>query len=460
MAFTLYASCNNETLQLNDGAPFKFETLEEASNPPVNRLSQSGPLQHGATDLGYRVGARTLTLNMLFHASTASLLDTYRQTLTDFFAPKEESVFLYATRDDGVIRRLTCMPVGDIDISLIPEHYPGHLHRARVMLRAASPLWVDETVARASYSGADGSVSWWLAGGLISSSNVLMSGTLPTQGQAWSYTGSFGATAWTMAFRSAKETLSGTKYVYYARDVFSQIIAFGVNGTSYAMFNLFGAENMGSTIMAAGTHNYFDNYDGGFGGSFYRGTTSVYSFSSARTMSTPGTKVFRSDYLNTPSTYWANDLEKYAFYNISFSAGQRTALDAYMSGGTAGFYSTTINAVNAGDIPAYPVIRLTGPLSNITITNSTTGASFSLGTIAIGSADIYTIDLRDGNKQIFDINGVSKLSEVSSPVALANFFLQPAPIAAGGTNVISVAGTATTATSEVTIEHYNQYLSF
>lgn len=272
MAFALYASDGISTTYLSDGNPFKFESLEGISNAPTVRYEQRGPLQHGATDLGYRLGPRVLQLSLVFTATTDAQLDSYREQLMDGFKPSDASLRLYYERDDGTTRTLDVHATGEIAIELTPELRPGHTHRAKLQLRAANPLWVDQVVVQSTLAGA------------------------------------------------------------------------------------------------------------------------------------------------------------------------------------------SIAAVNDGDIPAYPVIKLAGPMGTITVTNSTTGDSFSLGTIAIGSGDIYTIDLRNGRKRVYDIDGFNRLGYVTNPADLAGFRLEPGPIAAGGTNTITVAGTS--ATSNVTVEHYNQYVSF
>lgn len=272
MAFALYVSNGTDTTYLSDRDPFAFESLEGISNAPTVRYEQRGPLQHGATDLGYRLGPRVLQLSLVFTATTDAQLDTYREQLMDAFKPSDVALRLYYERDDSTTRTLDVHAVGDLAIELTPELRPTHTHRAKVQLRAANPLWVDQTVVQSTLAGA------------------------------------------------------------------------------------------------------------------------------------------------------------------------------------------SLAAANNGDVAAYPVIRLAGPMGTITVTNSSTGDSFSLGTIVIGSGDIYTIDLRNGRKRVYDLNGFNRLGYVTNPAELAGFRLEPNPITAGGTNTITVAGTS--ATSVVTVEHYNQYVSF
>jgi hypothetical protein len=454
MAFEFYVSSNNSTTtSLSDGAPFKFDSLEGISSAPITRFEQRGPVQQGVTDLGYRLGPRVMELSLLFHAASDSQLDTYRQQLMDAFKPLTETpIFLYCERDDGATRRLRVHTIGDIAITLTPELRPAHSHRATLRLRAAQPLWVDESVARASYSGIAGTTGWYLAGGVISQSNVLMSGGSPTQGQTWSFLGTHSGD-FTMVFRSDKATSgfafqSGTATLYDIRALSESI---------YLLGEFSGAvKNLGSA-MPPGVNNYFHVHQTTPLSTFYRGTVPISTVGSALSPFTASNTQRRWRSRDGGAfDVWTPAIPMYALYGTSLTTTQIGYLNQYMSG----MGDDSITAVNDGDLSAYPVIKLTGPMANITITNSSTGDSFSFGTIAIAAGDIYTIDLRDGDKQVYDVNGDSKLSQVTTLAGLAGFRLEPSPVAAGGTNTIVVTRNDTAAESRVTIEHYNQYMSY
>lgn len=142
MAFSLYASSGGTTTQLSDGNPFWLESASGLSSENVVRFSQSGPLQDGVSDLGYRLTPRTLELHLLFYATTDTLLDTYRSALLAAFRPLADiSTFLYFERDDGETRRLDCRLTDEIKIELVPEEKAAKLHRATIRLRAANPLY-------------------------------------------------------------------------------------------------------------------------------------------------------------------------------------------------------------------------------------------------------------------------------------------------------------------------------
>lgn len=457
----LYVSVAGETTILTDGAPFFLEGAASISSAPVNRHEQRGPLQQGATDLGYRLTARIVTLEVHFYAATDTLLDSYRDALMDTFKPlTDTSIFLYYERDDGTTRRLTCHTVDDIDIVLVPDQKAARLHRATVKLRAANPLWLNTTVVQTAFSSTN-YADWWLAGGLIGSANVMEHTESPTQGQAWTYTGTITG-AWSIVARSAQETGAGTKMMFHAGT--TAILALDSKDAFLGWYSTgftfgWGHVDASGTSMPAGTNNYMGVHDGTTLRTFYNGTTNTFIASQATVnLDISGTaRRWRSDRAGSASSYWSAALPKVAVFDIALSESQRIALDAAMSGTST---ITTLYAVNSGDALEYPLITIRGPIQNPVLINAATGGTLNLTGLILGSADTYTVDLRDGDKAAYDQNGVNVLGSITNPISLAKWHLAPAPVATGGTNTIQVTGGSPTANTRVTVEHYNHYVSF
>ncbi len=477
MALTLYANTGGTITQLNDGIPFKLESAEGLSGSDVVRYEQSGPLQSGATDLGYRLNARVITLRILFYASTAVLLDTYRAALMAAFKPLDNtSTFLSVQRDDSEIRTLSVFAADDIDIALVPEEYPGHLHRATLILRAASPLWSANaaTIGSASFSS-DG--PWWLAGGSVSSSefrhNIYMApsyGAVDVKG-----TGSEGPyDTWTVVMVTARET---TADLVSLRDAWVAYDAPTYDG---------GPALTRGTAPAPGTAGVYhlSTFGSGTGTAVWPGTTD-YNFhvqrqngtvrdwlylTSGGTMATyfagsVGASYFRAGTANfawrsfpgLSINYWAPDIRRGAVFTRTLSLSELNAMAPYAMNQGGG----TITLVNDGDVNAYPLITLHGPMIDPIIVNSTTGGTIDLTGGTIGATENWFVDLRDGNKQIYNSNAENKLGSVTTtPVQLASFALAPDPIAAGGTNTIVLyAGSAGTAAT-YSVQIISQYMSF
>lgn len=464
MAFSLVVNYwVSGSQSLTNGIPFKLDSIDDFAETAVVRYEQGGPLQEAAVDLGYRLEASEFALNILFYAATDALLDSYRDLLFDIFRPTW-TVTLVATRDDAAVRYLSCVVMDAITIDLVPEQAASRLHRATVKLRAANPLW-RSSLNQPSYTGGSAQ-TWWTAGGVIGTANVMEHVEFPTNGQAWTYAGTITGD-WSVAFRSAQEPESGTPTAFHAGTGALQTNltkdARVFYKASFTTWQYGGASSeLFATDLAVSTQNYITTQEliaGPFPTrSAYVGGTSLLATPTVTDdYDISGTaRRWRSDSAGSASTYWTNEFPKAAVYNKSLSQAERIALDAWMSGtGIAG----TISAVNAGDVPEYPLITIRGPLVSPILTNVTTGDNIDLTGITLGSAEQITIDLRTGDKLIYNLGGSSLISSMASPLDLVDFYLAPAPIATGGTNSIRVQGGSVSTSTYVEIAHYSRYTS-
>lgn len=113
--------------------------------------------------------------------------------------------------------------------------------------------------------------------------------------------------------------------------------------------------------------------------------------------------------------------------------------------------NSTISTTNAGTVSAYPIITAVGPITNLTITNVTTGDKIEVSG-AIPNGDTWFFDLSYGQKTVFDQNGVSQFAKITADSSLATWSLKP------GANGIAVAGTLPSASSSVSIVYYTRYI--
>lgn len=467
---SLYVSVGGgTTTNLSDGNPFWMETGAGISSAPAQRHEQHGPLQSGVSDLGFRLAPRIVTLELHFYAATDAILDSHRDTLMSVFKPlSATSVYLYYERDDGITRRLTCQATESIDIELVPEQRPGHLHKATVKLRAADPAWLDTTVNTAAFPS-NHYTNWWLAGGYIDAANVMEHVESPTQGQVWTYTGTITGD-WSIAFRTSQASPSGFNLwpaVFHAGtgilvpDNASKDVAFYyLYAHSDYRWTAYPGDNDFGTTMQAGTRNYIGMANGGAFYAYYDGTAPyLASGSVAQDFDISGpARRWRSDRTgDTESFGWGPAVPKAAVFNIALSASQRVALDTFMTGTAT---KTILTSVNEGDLSEYPLITIRGPIQNPVIVNETIGGTLNLTGLILGSADTCTVDLRDGNKRLYDQNGNTLLGSITTPASLAKFYLAADPAASGGTNTIVVTGGSVSDNTHVAIEHYHHYVSF
>jgi hypothetical protein len=79
---------------------------------------------------------------------------------------------------------------------------------------------------------------------------------------------------------------------------------------------------------------------------------------------------------------------------------------------------------NAGDAPAWPIIRITGPCANVTITNAATGRTLSLPTLNLTAGQWVQIDTRPGYRTVLRENG-GNASTTLSPASRIDLFSLP-----------------------------------
>jgi hypothetical protein len=119
--------------------------------------------------------------------------------------------------------------------------------------------------------------------------------------------------------------------------------------------------------------------------------------------------------------------------------------------------TTAINY--AGTWRTYPIITITGPVTDCVVTNVTTGEKLDFTGVTIAAANVYTIDLRYGQKTVVNQAGTNKVADLTTDSDLSTWHLEAAPDAVGGVNSIHVTGTSGSAATGVTIEYYARYIS-
>jgi hypothetical protein len=108
---------------------------------------------------------------------------------------------------------------------------------------------------------------------------------------------------------------------------------------------------------------------------------------------------------------------------------------------------------------SYPIITVTGPVTNFSITNTSSNQNITLvaGTV-IAAGSTLRFDLRYGFKTVQDQTGANKIGLVDSSSELAQFAIFPAPDVPDAINTLVVTGTGTTTASSVALSYYNRYI--
>lgn len=110
-----------------------------------------------------------------------------------------------------------------------------------------------------------------------------------------------------------------------------------------------------------------------------------------------------------------------------------------------------------GDVATSPsIIRITGPITDAIITNSSTGEKLDFTGATIAAADHYDIDLRYGRKTIVDAAGADQFSDLTADSDHASWHLA-SDDEVSGLNVIRVQGSAITEITKVEINYMDRY---
>lgn len=109
---------------------------------PMHRLSERGPLQHGETDLGYRLDPRLIRLVLGVEGATRSERDTKRGRLLRLFRPSHP-VSLRWTLDNGDVRQIDCYYAGDLTAPSTDRI--AEIQKLGVSFTAPDPAFYDPT---------------------------------------------------------------------------------------------------------------------------------------------------------------------------------------------------------------------------------------------------------------------------------------------------------------------------
>ena len=110
--------------------------------PDFHRLEERGPQQHGVTDRGYRLDARTINLALGINGSTLAEFYQKRSELLNIFKPSNTPGVL-KWEHDGVVRQIRGFAVGGLQYSGNDQEYL--YQKAVVTIKCPDPTWYDPT---------------------------------------------------------------------------------------------------------------------------------------------------------------------------------------------------------------------------------------------------------------------------------------------------------------------------
>jgi hypothetical protein len=147
-----------------------------------------------------------------------------------------------------------------------------------------------------------------------------------------------------------------------------------------------------------------------------------------------------------------------AFYepewgSLTVHLGGGGGLFTIPSGIPTGIGSSSGSQAVAIDYPgnwiSYPLIRITGPITNPVITNAATGEKLDFTGVTIAAGRYYDIDTRYGHKTVLLDDGTNKIHELTDDSDLSTFHIAPDPETPGGINSIQVSGASVSTDTKI-----------
>lgn len=457
MAAIWEALVDGEKMRLDDDGTLYLLQVFGVGLPPARRLKVRSPQQHGSTDIGFRYDEREMRLGFFFNANSTVAAVAKRDEIYAFWRSLADTpIQLRYTREDNSVRQIDCHVVGVVDMPWNPDENQNGLQNFVVQVEAANPLWYDPTEDVVSFTSAD-NLDWWLALGTIAAENVEDHVESPTQGQSVSDSVAIADySPFTVFFRTNVTTLTpaSPEVVFDFYNTSGAHSIYGYLSNVPENFFWFYYDKFISNAFLTGEQSYFVSSSGSIK-EIYRNleTVPVGAVSAVAGIDgTPAESKWRSDAAGTNS--WTPTLPYAAIYNIELTPTQREALVIAVDGGLGASKTITYG----GSFLTYPVVTITGPITDPILTNVSTGEDLDFTGITIASGDTYTIDCRFGYKTVKNAAGTNKIADLTAASDLVSFHLGADPEVSGGANAFTLTGTGTDANTEVTITYNERFV--
>lgn len=446
---TWVAIVNGTSYSLNNRSPFDVVSVQGVGIAPTRRLTQRGPLQHGETDVGYRLDPRQINLVLAFATTQLSYADGLRDTIAHIFGPGHK-VQLRCTRSDAEVRQIDCYTVGLTDMPITDDDRIGAFQRIAVQLVAPNPLWYDPTVEQGSIAEPG---DWWLAAGAIEAANVItheVNVVTNVSGNPWTGSGWVAHTQWSVVIK-ASYVDDGNDYPYWR--CYDGALAPPTFERELRAMSFSDRWSYGSYL-----HD-------GMGLNFPAGTANATQRAIAVICNGPDVNIYADGvlqwsapgmgaFLPTGTREWGDTipgtLSYAAAYNIALNSGQLAALQSAMD---ASFPELAGVIFNAGNADAFPVIQLQGEIQGPIIMNVTTGEVLDFTGYDVPALNYNYINTAYGQKTVTNGDGTNLIDKLTSVSDLATFHLQPGP------NYITVQSASTLTRSDVLFTYHKSYLS-
>ncbi len=150
MTTQIIAKIASNTYNLTDSSNTFFLAMDGLAIPRITRLEEQGPLQNGATDLGFRLEPRDFLLTLGMTNNSLSGLFNKRKLLDNIFKPLATTpIKLLFQLDNGDQRQLDCYLAGSLKMD--DSDKQGYFQKTAITLRAADPTFYDPALTSINY---------------------------------------------------------------------------------------------------------------------------------------------------------------------------------------------------------------------------------------------------------------------------------------------------------------------
>lgn len=140
------AVVGNTTYDLSNEITYMHLGNDGFGLPPVDRLSESGPLQDGDTDVGFKLRPRIISLVLGLLTSSDSSYFTKRRELANIFRPRTTPIYLRFTNPDGTVYQIDTHYQNGLGFdSQSRGEFGPYTHKVAIQLKASNPLWYNPT---------------------------------------------------------------------------------------------------------------------------------------------------------------------------------------------------------------------------------------------------------------------------------------------------------------------------
>ncbi len=145
MSWKLSVISAGTELDLSDGDDYIVTGIDGLASAPISRITETGPMQHGASDRGYRLQPRRIALGIAARGGTDAEWFARRQLLQSILRVSDNPVKLRVTAGESpnqIVRQIDCYPDGEMEMPR-DQGLASRWVRAAFDLLAPDPTWYD-----------------------------------------------------------------------------------------------------------------------------------------------------------------------------------------------------------------------------------------------------------------------------------------------------------------------------